>query len=234
MGTFDSIYQQKIRQLQEENQKLKNILKEYSEPSIERFEGPDINLKADREALESSRKRAVEDEQYKRANEILKTMPSDLRARYIEANDLEGVLNYGKDKDEEIRKFNRKDMRNLGAFGGLRADVLTKTNSPGSWPGFLQGDITFFLTTDTANNRLKLEREKSNNTDLGLMLDYEGHPKDGNVVMNPAGREAVRRREKEGRSVQFEPYDFSKETEKTRKFFNPFGGGFMSVPKTLQ
>lgn len=206
------------------------FLIEYSEPSIERVEGPDINLKADREALESSRKKAVEDAQYKRANEILKTMPSDLRARYIETNDLEGVLNYGKDKDEEIRRFNSNDMRNLGARTGSYADVLSKIGQSGAYPGYLQGDVSYFMSK-AADDRLNLEKEKGHNTDLGLMLDYEGHPKDGNVVMNPAGREAVRRREKESRSVQFEPYDFSKETAKMRKFLNPFGGGFMSIPK---
>ena len=210
------------------------FLIEYSEPSIERFEGPDINLKADREALESSRKKAVEDAQYKRANKILKTMPSDLRARYIETNDLEGVLNYGKDKDEEIRKFDSKDMRRAGALATVYLDLLSnpflKAAPPGVWPGYVAGD-TVLYTTVNADDKVSLEKEKGYNTDLGLMLDYEGHPKDGNVVMNPAGREAVRRREKEGRSVQFEPYDFSKETAKMRKFLNPFGGGFMSIPK---
>jgi hypothetical protein len=207
------------------------FLIEYSEPSIERFEGPDINLKADSVALESFRKKAVMDAQYKRANEILKTMPSDLRTRYVQANDLEGVLNYGKDKDEEIRKFDSKDMRRMGALATITADTASSKGKPvGTWPGYLEGDVALFMSV-AADNELNLEKEKGHNTDLGLMLDYEGHPKDGNVVMNPAGREAVRRREKEGRSVQFEPYDFSKETAKMRKFLNPFGGGFMSVPK---
>jgi len=226
MGTFDSVYQQKILRLQEENQKLKNILNEYSDwlSTIERFEGPDINLKADSAALESSHKKAVMDAQYKRANEILKTMPSDLRARYIETNDLEGVLNYGKDKDAEKNKQDANDMRALASLTALDSYRLKEIG---------RGDMAWNWA-EQADNRLNLEKEKAYNTDLGLMLDYEGHPKDGVVVMNPAGREAVRRREREGRSVQFEPYDSSKETAKTRKFLNPFGGGFMRTPiKTL-
>jgi len=199
------------------------FLIEYSDwlSTMERPEGPDINLKADREALESSRKRAVEDEQYKRANEILKTMPSDMRARYIAANDLEGVLNYGKYKDAEK---NKQDASNMRALAGLLALDSWRLKEIG------RGDMAWDWAIQ-ADSRLNLEKEKAFNTDLGLMLDYEGHPKDGNIVMNPAGREAVRRREKEGRSVQFEPYDFSKETAKMRKFLNPFGGGFMRVPK---
>lgn len=204
---------------------------EYNNPSMERFEGPDYNLEADRVALMDKNKKAVENEQYKRANEILKTMPSDLRARYLEANDLEGVLNYGKNKEEEIKKFDSNDMRRAGALATITADTASRVGKPaGTWPGYLEGDVALFMSV-AADNRLNLEKEKGYNTDLGLMLDYEGHPKDGNVVMNPAGREAVRRREKEGRSVQFEPYDFSKETAKMRKFLNPFGGGFMSIPK---
>lgn len=207
---------------------------EYNNPSMERFEGPDYNLEADRAALEDKNKRAVENEQYKRANEILKTMPSDLRARYLEANDLEGVLNYGKNKEEEIKKFDSKDMRRAGALATVYLDLLSnpflKAAPPGVWPGYVAGD-TVLYTTVNADDKVNLEKEKAFNTDLGLMLDYEGHPKDENYMMNPAGREAVRRREKEGRSVQFQPYDFDRETAKMRKLLNPFGGGFMQIPK---
>jgi hypothetical protein len=210
------------------------LFEQFSPSSIERFEGSDYNVDRDIAAEQEKRKKAVMDDQYRRANKILKTVPSELRAKYIETNDLEGVLNYGKYPEEEIKKFDGKDMRKVGALSAVYTDVQSnpflKAAPPGVWPGYVAGD-TILYTTANADPTFNLEKEKGYNTDLGLMLDYEGHPKDENIMMNPAGREAVRRREKEGRSVQTEPYNFDKETAKMRKLLNPFGGGFMQIPK---
>jgi len=68
MGTFDSIYLNKIRRLEEENQQLKNILNEYSGSRQNRKElidvsaGKNLNseIKKKREKLKQDQNRARE------------------------------------------------------------------------------------------------------------------------------------------------------------------------------
>jgi hypothetical protein len=196
---------------------FKQYLIELNQSSqMQRFEGEDYNPKSDiARQMEKSKELVIAD-QYKRANEILKSMDSDTRAYYLNKNSVDAVLKYPEDKKKHEQERNADDMRRITALAGIYSDVESKISGHvGTWPGWIKGDVALSQSAD-ADRRFNLEKEKSWNTDLGLMLNYEGNPKDENIVMSPQGREAVRRREKEGRSVAFEPYDFKKQTEKTR------------------
>ena len=91
---------------------FKQYLIELNQSSqMQRFEGEDYNPKSDiARQMEKSKELVIAD-QYKRANEILKSMDSDTRAYYLNKNSVDAVLKYPEDKN--IGLFAKKIYKSI-------------------------------------------------------------------------------------------------------------------------